>query len=1032
MIHTFRIVLVRTLAAWTLWLLSVHMSPNLLAQSGGEVAGRVINGGTGNYLNNARVAVEGTKVEALTDEAGRYRLSGVPSGEVKLVVSYAGFQTESATVEIAEGASTRQDFTLLLALRDAVSVDDGGLVLESYTVSERILSGQAQAMNEQKQAPNIKTVVSLEEFPDMGEGNVGEFMKFVPGVALNYNPQSPAEASIRGMPSSGTIVTLDGMSMASSGANGRAFDLAQGAVGNVDRIEVTKVPTPDMPANAVGGGVNIVSKSGFSRKKPLLTYNVFGTYTALDGIESPGSGSTRATRADGRSTTSRYQPAYNLSYLLPVNDKLAFTFALSESMRYNDWQTLRPVWDKVRRVQSSQQNTHAPLEEDKFLASGSMEWRISPEHTVRLSAQRTKQEITLRQHSIVTTSGAGATRGTLENGLSFTQGAATRVGSSSEAFGWNNQYKPLTQFTGLYKFQRDAWKFDLGGSFSKAGISLLDTDDGFFANISTTLSGLAVRFEGDSLAPERRIPVITAMRAAGSVNIYDAANYTINSATASNRRIRDEVSRVATNLSREFEGGRWSATVKIGAAVEQRDVNDTSAAQTYTFSPPGGAAGRLAANHDVVDERYSAGRYFTDAQGNDVNVRFISPAKLFQLAQANPTWFVLNQPAAHTAKVNATKELVETITAGYLRADLKLFDNRLWLVGGVRYEKTTDEGRGPLDAIGNTYRRDANGNLVLGPNETPVLITTDPLQLAQLRYTLLGTGVEKSYDGLYPSLNSTFAITDTLLVRAAYARTIGRPNFTEVIPSVVATDPTANPGSRTVNVVNTGLKPWTADNFDLSFEAYGIKGAVATVSLFRKDITDFFGQTRTAATPALLEDLGLSDEYLTYDIITKRNAGDATLDGVELSYRQSIDVFLPAAKGLQVYGNLTYMDLDGPNEADFVNFVPVTVNYGVSYTRARFRGDVSVAHFTERRIQPVVSNATTETNSYLHNPSNTSVSASLEYRFSRRYALYGSARNLFAKPLARGTWAETTPEFARVDQYQFTGAMFSFGVKGSF
>ena len=1005
-------------------------SPSIIfAQTHGGIAGRVQNAGTGNYMNNARVAVAGGKAEVFTDAAGRYQLDNVAAGSAQIIVSYEGFHSQAATVQVTGGATVEQNFELYLS--DVAQTET--VVLDKYTVSGRILSGQAQALNEQRTAPNIKTVVSLDQFPDMGEGNVGEFLKHVPGIALNYNPQSPAEASIRGMPSSGTIVTLDGLSMASSGANGRAFDLAQASVGNVDRIEVTKVPTPDMPANAVGGGVNIISKSGFARKTPLLTYNVFSTYTALDGAENPGSGSMRATRPDGRSSTSRVQPAFNLSYLLPVNESLAFTFALSKSTRYNDWQTLRPVWNKITLVQSSHQITHAPLEEDKFLASASVEWRINPNNTLRFGVQRTKQEITLRQNSIVSSPGAAATNGVAGEGLTFTQGAASGVGSISQAFGWNNQYKPLTLFTGTYKFQKGAWKFDVGGSHSKAGIALLDTDDNFFSNIGSNITSLILRHEGDNLMDDRRIAAITATTRTGiPVGIYDAANYSINTATDSNRRIHDEVSRAEWNLSRAFDGDDLKAIVKIGGAIERRAVDDTSAVRSWTFAPPGGASAKLAANHDVVEEGFSSGSYLTDAYGNDVRIRFISPTKLYRLYQNNPSWFVLNEAAAHIAKVNATKELVETVTAAYVRGDLKLLNNRLWIVGGVRFEKTNDDGRGPLNSISNTYVKDANGNITFGPTGAPVRITTDALGIAQLQYTLLGAAVEKSYHGYYPSLNTTYAITDKLLLRAAYAKTIGRPNFTEVIPSITASDPTAAPGSRTVTVINSGLKPWTADNYDLSLEAYGIKGAVAALSLFRKDITDFFGSTRTAATPELLAEFGLSDEFLTYDIITKRNAGDAVLDGVEVSYRQSFDQLHPWGRGLQIYGNVTYMELGGPNEADFTNFVPLTINYGVSYTRSRFRGDVSVSQFSERRIQPAVANATTEANSYFYNPSQTKIDLSLEYRFHRKLSFYGSVRNLFAKPLRRGAYSANTPGYAQVDQFQFTGAMFTLGIKGSF
>src|SRR5688500_2299860 len=61
-----------------------------LAQSAGAgmIAGRVFNAATNSYVRNAEVRVEGTSVIAYTEDAGSYRLVGVPAGEVTLTVTY--------------------------------------------------------------------------------------------------------------------------------------------------------------------------------------------------------------------------------------------------------------------------------------------------------------------------------------------------------------------------------------------------------------------------------------------------------------------------------------------------------------------------------------------------------------------------------------------------------------------------------------------------------------------------------------------------------------------------------------------------------------------------------------------------------------------------------------------------------------------------------------------------------------------------------------------------------------------------------
>jgi hypothetical protein len=52
----------------------------------------------------------------------------------------------------------------------------------------------------------------------------------------------------------------------------------------------------------------------------------------------------------------------------------------------------------------------------------------------------------------------------------------------------------------------------------------------------------------------------------------------------------------------------------------------------------------------------------------------------------------LNDAGAYTNRVNASRQLEETISAGYLRADLRALDNRLWLVAADGSSAPTTRG----------------------------------------------------------------------------------------------------------------------------------------------------------------------------------------------------------------------------------------------------------------------------------------------------------------------------------------------------
>ena len=48
------------------------------------------------------------------------------------------------------------------------------------------MNAQTLALNEQRNASNIKNVVAFDEYNYQGQGNVGDTIKFVPGMTVVY------------------------------------------------------------------------------------------------------------------------------------------------------------------------------------------------------------------------------------------------------------------------------------------------------------------------------------------------------------------------------------------------------------------------------------------------------------------------------------------------------------------------------------------------------------------------------------------------------------------------------------------------------------------------------------------------------------------------------------------------------------------------------------------------------------------------------------------------------------------------------
>lgn len=134
-------------------------------------------------------------------------------------------------------------------------------------------------------------------------------MKFIPGVVVNYEGSMVKTISLRGLPSSTTAVLVDGNRFASASNSIATRDVYIDGLNmnNITRVEVTKSSTPDLPADTMGGAVNVVSKSAFERSKPLFSYRAYASLNSdpLTLKKLPGS--------MPENTTRRVQPGLDFS-----------------------------------------------------------------------------------------------------------------------------------------------------------------------------------------------------------------------------------------------------------------------------------------------------------------------------------------------------------------------------------------------------------------------------------------------------------------------------------------------------------------------------------------------------------------------------------------------------------------------------------------------------------------------------------------------------------------------------------------------
>ena len=1012
-------------------LLTSAFAQNTAAASAGGIAGRVLNASTGAYLKNVRIRVAGTTSETITDQEGAYRLSGLSVGEWQLTASYIGLTEATRPVTVVPGQLGRCDFELTLPDRGKPALPGAILTLDQVTVVEaREFSAQALALNEQRQSANIKNVVAADEYNGAAAGQLGDFLKFIPGISAIYSGNLATDISVRGFPGFTTGVSINGGEVASASVGeSRNVQIYGVPLNNVSRIEVSKVPTPDMPASGLGGSVNIINRDGFQHKAPRFNYSLSSSFNGSRGFslgQLPGP--TERIRARN------INPDLDLSYLRPINDSLAVTMAFSRIYPRTRSDATSANYDLNTFVQTS--NAWTPDSQFSLQTSGQLgvDWKLGRNNTLNANVQSTRRDGYWATSSFTTNFGAGAT-----GGPAFTQGAPTAVGSVTQSFDY--RYRIQNSVNGLVRFlhKGEVWQIDASLGLSSAKTHEGSADKGFFENSSGTLSNLLIRGDGIGTAARKEKLMATkytvADRTGASLDILDGNAYSISSAAVFDRNWENQRLTGKADLTRTF-ATPIPLSLKTGVAVNRHDWSRNQSDQSYTFLPGTAVTERTAARWGLVDEAFSAA--LKPYPGNRV-VRWISPKRTYDLYRQRPELFVLDRTAEYTTQANNDKRIVETVTAGYLRGDLRAFSNRLLVVAGVRFEGTSDEGWGPLQDPTAQYQKDTKGNLVRNAAGSPILITTDPLERAKLRYERRGAHVEKSYHGLYPSVNASYSLRQDLLLRAAYAQTIGRPDLNYILPGITFTDITATTGNKLITVVNTGLTPWTSNNYDLSLESYAIKGAIASVGMFQKNIKNFFGATRYRATPEILTalDLPVEQEYLDYDVSTTMNVGEAKITGVEFGYKQTL-TFLPKwARGMQVFLNYTKMTLGGSNASDFSGFNPKNTSWGLQLTRPRYVVKLNCSIMGETRRTPVAASIASgiPAGTYLWQGDYRRYTLSGEYRFTRSFGFYGSFGDFDTKgfnPVQRRYADPATPDYAKYQRIQEWGITVTLGIKGEF
>ncbi|MGI6223465.1 MAG: TonB-dependent receptor [Prevotella sp.] len=674
----------------------------------GNVRGRVVNAEK-EILPGASIYVEDVKVGVVSDVNGFYTIPNLKPGKHTIKITYVGYNPKEITINVPSGT-----------IEEDIELTDGTELKSVQVVG--VFSGTRKALSMQKNAMGIMNVVSADQVGKFPDSNIGDALKRINGINVQYDQGEARFGQIRGTSADLTSVTINGDRLPASSADTRSIQLDIIPADMVQTIEVSKVVTSDMDGDAIGGSINLVTKN-----TPYHRVLSFSGGTGYNWISEKPQWNLAGTWGDrffnkklGIMLSASYQ------YAPGGSDNTEFVYELGDD-------------NKIELNEAQVRQYYVTRERQSY--SGSFDFKFDENNSIAFKAMYNRRNDFENRYRLSYKK---------LNGKAKKQNVALQLkGGSNHHKGARLERQQTMDFALNGDHQWGIVKVDWSSSFSRASESKPDER---YASVKYTGT-----YNGEAYG-DHFVDV------GGEHPYCDLAIPDINDEGW-------EVSELTDGFEKVFENEwKFKANVKLPLISEGDFANTLKFGGKYTTKHKHYNVKSLEYDGDYISDwrdhlYYSIRDGFMAGDNYPENTPFFDKHYIGGLDMANMDGTHVLADEAKSYKA------LENIAAGYIRFDQKLGHN-LFLTAGLRVENTH------LKTSGVNYMMDADENESLAPTGEYKHDYTDWLPSILLKYRLGEDGnVRASYTKTISRPKYSALIANKVISIADEEATIGDPNI---------------------------------------------------------------------------------------------------------------------------------------------------------------------------------------------------------------------------------------------------------------